>query len=372
MNNTHFKNFSFVVIGRIVSAGLQGIFYLIFAIILDPETYGKMSYFIAIAGTFSIIFRFGLPFTATVYQAKKNQMMSDQINTLALLTTSSSAVILLFIDMYAALYCLGLSFFVMSQQNLLGLKEYKKQMWMSIAEGILLIIFPISLYFILDVSGILLGMGIATMLTGYYFIKLLKRKVVTFKGLRSNFKVLVNNFGFDVSVNLPRMIDKLAIVPILGFTIVGIYQFNLQILLLLEIFPVALHQFMLSEESSGKSNKKMDYLAVIGAGLLTLLVIFISPTVVDSLFPKFQEGIFGLQIMVIAMIPLTISAILNAKLQAKESTKIGYAAIVRIGSLLGFIIILGEQYGLVGLSLSVVISTLLNAAFLSILYFRKK
>jgi len=116
----------------------------------------------------------------------------------------------------------------------------------------------------------------------------------------------------------------------------------------------------------------MDYLAVIGAGLLTLLVIFTSPTVVDSLFPKFQEGIFALQIMVIAMIPLTISAILNAKLQAKESTKIGYAAIVRIGSLLGFIIILGEQYGLVGLSLSVVFSTLLNAAFLSILYFRKK
>ena len=372
MNQGHFKNFSYVAFGRLVGAALQGIFYLIFALVLEPEAYGRMSYFIAIAGTFSIIFRFGLPFTATVYQAKKNQMMSDQINSLGLVTTSFAAVIMLFIDLYAALYCLGLSFFVMSQQNLLGLKKYKKQMWMSIIEGALLIAFPVSLYFVLDVSGILLGMGIATMLTGYYFIKLLKRKVGTFKGIKSNFKVIINNFGFDVSLNLPRMIDKLAIVPILGFTIAGIYQFNLQILLVMEIFPVALHQFMLSEESSGISNKKMDILAIIGAVLLTLFVIFLAPTVIDLYFHSFSEGIPSLQIMVIAMIPLTISAILNAKLQAKESTQVGYAAIVRIGSLLGFIIILGEEFGLVGLSLSVVISSILNAAFLSIIYLRKK
>jgi len=371
MKNEHFKNFSYVAIGRVVSAALHGIFYLVFATIFNPDAYGQMSYLIALAGTFSIIFRFGLPFTVTVYQAKKNHLMTDQINFLVLFTASTSAVILLFINIYAALFCLGLSFFLMSQQNLLGLKEYKKQMWMSITQGSLLIVLTISLYFVLDIPGILLGMGLSTIFTSYYYFKLLKRKVLSLKNLQSNYKVLIHNFGFDVSINLPRMIDKLVIVPILGFAITGLYQFNLQILLLLEIFPLALHQFMLSEESSGTSNKNMGYLAVLGSGLLAIIVILVAPTFVDLFFPKFHEGILGLQLMVISIIPLTISAIINAKLQARESTKVGYAAIVRIGSLLGFIVLLGEQYFLTGLSLAVLFSTSLNAIFLLFLYFKK-
>lgn len=70
-----FKSFSFVVVGRVVAAGLQGIFYIVFALILQPEQYGEMSYIIAIAVSASVISRFGLPFTVTVYQAKKiNQL----------------------------------------------------------------------------------------------------------------------------------------------------------------------------------------------------------------------------------------------------------------------------------------------------------
>ena len=65
------RNISFVTIGNAVSTGLQAIFYLLIATLLEPELFGEMSYLIAIAGTFSLFSRFGLNQSVTVYQSKK-------------------------------------------------------------------------------------------------------------------------------------------------------------------------------------------------------------------------------------------------------------------------------------------------------------
>ena len=40
------SKFSFVMIGRAVSSGLQALFYLIFAALLDPQSYGDLNYLI--------------------------------------------------------------------------------------------------------------------------------------------------------------------------------------------------------------------------------------------------------------------------------------------------------------------------------------
>lgn len=70
----------------------------------------------------------------------------------------------------------------------------------------------------------------------------------------------------------------------------------------------------------------------------------------------------------IAIIPLTISSILNAKLQSKESTVVGYSAIVRIGSMLVLIPILGSMFDLIGLSVAVLLSIILYTISLYIIY----
>jgi hypothetical protein len=43
-----------------ITTGIQAIFYLILALILDPSTYGELSYLIALASTFAIISRVGI------------------------------------------------------------------------------------------------------------------------------------------------------------------------------------------------------------------------------------------------------------------------------------------------------------------------
>ena len=69
--NRSIKDFSYLGIARLSSVALQAVFYLLFAALLEPESYGQFNYIVALAGTFSIISGFGLSTTLIVNQAKK-------------------------------------------------------------------------------------------------------------------------------------------------------------------------------------------------------------------------------------------------------------------------------------------------------------
>ena len=97
-------------------------------------------------------------------------------------------------------------------------------------------------------------------------------------------------------------------------------------------------------------------------------MIFLAPIIISSVLPKYSEGIPSLQILILSLIPLSIAAIFNAKLQSQGSTKVGYSALVRIGSLVILIIILGSQFDLIGLSLSVLFSSILYSMFLAYIF----
>ena len=260
----------------------------------------------------------------------------------------------------------------MSQYNLLGQKRYKDFMKFALLRSLLLILIPVILYFWIDLHGILIGMAISYFICSIPFMKMLKFKINSFNKIKSNFHIVLQNFGVDLSSNLSRRIDKLLIAPLLGFASTGIYQFNLQILFGLELIPTALHSFLLSEESSGKKHKKIEFSVIVFSVIISLIVIGISPFLIEYFLPSYSDGIPSLQILVISIIPLTIIAVLNAKLQAKESTKIGFSAILRIGTLLILIMVLGQWLGLMGLSLSVLFSVIAHVVFLFILYRKTK
>jgi len=362
------RNFSFVVLGRIVNVALQAIFYFVFAALLGPESFGKLSFLIAIGGTASVISRFGLNASVVVYHGKGDKLLVNQINVFALIASGVAAVILIPFDIGSALIAFSLSYFIMNQHNLLGMKRYKTYFIDSLIKGISILALPVLLYFFFDLPGILIGMAIGNFIGGTHLIKSLSRQINSFREFRNNLKVIIHNFGVTISSGLPKWADKLLIMPLFGFTFVGIYQFNLQILLGLEIFPLALQSFLLSEESSGRSHRKLTYISIIITVMIVITVIAISPIVINEFFPKYVEGIQSLQIMILALIPTVISAVITAKLQANKSTKIGYSALVRLPSLLVLIVILGNMWGLVGLSLSVTISIVLHTIFLVYLY----
>ena len=364
------KNFSYVTLGRIIPAGTLAVFYLIFASVLEPSDYGEVAYLIALAGTFSVIYRFGLPQTLVVFKAKGNLQLTNQINLLAIITTSAATVILLFINEFSALLCLGISFFFLYQHNLLGEKRYSSFMKNAILRSVLILIIPFPLYFVFDISGIILGMALGNIVSSVLLVKNVTLKVKSFQILKNNFKVLINNFGVDTSANLVIFIDRLLIGSLFGFVSLGVYHFIMQMLFGLEILPRALYLFLLSEESRDKKHKNIIYFVVLASGIMVIVVFSFSPLLIEQFFPNYSDGIFPLQILITSLIPLSISHIFTAKLQATQSTKVGYSAIIRIDSLLILLSILGSIYGLIGFAFSVLISSILNTVFLFFLYYR--
>ncbi len=372
MKENSSKNFSYIAGGRIIAAVILAIFYLIFAALLEPTDYGEMSYLIALAGTFSVVSRFGIPQTVVVYRAKENIQLTNQINLLGLLTTSAASIMLVFINEFSAILCLGISLFFLYKHNLLVEKRYRDFMKNSILRSLLAFAIPFPLYFVLGVPGVILGMAIGAIISGLWLVNSISFKKVSFGLIKEKYKVLLSNFGVDASSNLVRWVDRLLVGAAFGFFSLGFYHFNMQILFALEILPRALYQFLLSEESSGKSHKKINYLVVLAAGLIIVSVIFLAPTVIEQFFSKYTDGIFSLQIIVISLLPISISSIITAKMQAAESKSVGYSAIIRIGSLLILLSLLGNVYGLTGFSLAVLVSTILNTIFLYFLYRRSK
>ena len=78
-----------------------------------------------------------------VYRAKEKHVLSNQINLLSVITTGVAALILLPIEINAALLCFGLSTFLMNTSIMLGLKKYKKFFWASVIRSISTIGLPI-------------------------------------------------------------------------------------------------------------------------------------------------------------------------------------------------------------------------------------
>jgi len=360
------KNFSFVLSGRVISLSLQAVFYLLFASLLEPESYGKLNVIIALAGTFATLSRFGLNHSLQIFQAKNKSKLSEQISTLFVITTSVASLVLLSIDPFAAVLCLASSFFIMNQSYLAGLRKYKKFMLNYLLKNILNIGIPVFLFFIFEIPGIVLGIAISNFVGSFFYFRVIKLKSIS--EIRNNFVILFHNYGVDIRENLPRMVDQLLIAPLLGFFIVGIYAFNMQIFYAIGILPGAIYNFVLSEESIGTKIRGLKIISVIGVALFAILIIVFAPFLIESFFPKYAEGILALQILILAVIPFSISSILSAKLQANESKRIGISAIVRIGTLLVLISILGQYYGLIGLSISVVLSMIADTFFLYLLY----
>jgi len=349
------RNFSFIGAGRVIALALQALFYLLFASILGPEEYGQLNVIIALAGTTATFSRLGLNVSLQVYQAKEKSELTQRIKTLFLLSTAVGAIVLLPIDMFASLLCIGTSLFLMTQSELLGLRKYKQFMIYNILRGGLFFVLPIIFYFIIGIPGVVLGIAIANLI---YSLPLIKNiKIKSFIPLKSNYKLLSQNYLLDSAGQLWFMMDKLIIASLFSFAIVGIYQFNLQVLLALTVLPAILSSYLVTEESIGITHGKINRLTIIASIILVIASIIISPYFVNSLFPKYSEGIFSLQILLLVIIPLTLSSIFESKLLAKEYTKIWLVPTVKTSVLFILIIILSQFYELVGMSFAVLIST---------------
>jgi O-antigen/teichoic acid export membrane protein len=152
-----------------------------------------------------------------------------------------------------------------------------------------------------------------------------------------------------------------------GALILGPYQLGFQIFVVLMILPNIVTQYTLPHDATGIRNKLLKKYTMIISGVITGLVVILSPQLIPILFPKYIEAIEVIQIMGFALIPTALTMILTSELLGKENSKsVILSNIIGIITLIIGIITLGEIMGLLGLALSLVIGRILQCVILLI------
>jgi len=362
------QNLSILGGGQSVVILLNVVFYFGFAYILGPEKYGNLAYLISIATIIPTIARFGLGLSVITFIAKKENELKNSANLLAFVISIISSSILILVDPFVALLAFGFSMFQMQIGNYLGQRKYKTVSMSTVGRSIIWIAVAFSLYYVMDIPGILLGMAIGNIALSYNYLKSLKFKEWSFSKLKTKSKIILQNFGVALQQTIPNQVDKLIIVPLFGFQTTGIFHFALQVLIALELVTLSLHRFLLAEQSQEKISKRFFLLIGLFTGFIILIGIFVSPYIIEFLFPQYMESIFAVQVIVFGSIPLVFISIITAKLQVMESNLVGYGVLVRIGANLSLIPLLGGLWGIIGLVIANLISLVLLMIYLVIIY----
>jgi O-antigen/teichoic acid export membrane protein len=362
------KNVSTIALASVFGNLLSAFFWLYLADLLGTEEYGKLGYFIGIAGIISSITLFGGQHAMTVYTAKGVKIQSS-FYFFSLVSSIVTGIILFFIfsNFGLSIFVLGYVIFTLFTNELLGKKLYKNWSYHFIIQKILMIIFSLGFFYAVGPIGVLFGMGLS-------FLPFSRRLYDVFKEQNIDFKILKDRLGFIINQNILNFlgsfrtqIDKLLIVPMFGYAILGNYFLGIQVIGLLVILPGAFFKFLLPEDSSGTSTKQIKIVLLLIAFGITLFGIFLANPLIEFFFPQFHDSLQLVPILSLAVIPAAVKDILTSQILAKENSKfLLIANLIAIASFVSGILILGEIFGIVGVAFSFIISQTTYAAVLII------
>jgi O-antigen/teichoic acid export membrane protein len=359
------KEISIVGITDIFSAGVSVLFWFYLATMIEPDEYGILSYFISIAMLASTISLFGANNTLVVYTAK-NVKIQSSMYTIALIgaTISSFVIFFIFFNIGASLLVIGYSMAILITSELLGRKFFKKYSKYVIIQKSLWVILSLGFYFVLGEDGILIGMGLSFMIYVIGIIKEFKKTPINFKLVKERSNFIKNSYLQNIVASLNSSLDKIIIVPLLGFTVLGNFSLGLQYLNLMLIIPTIVMKYLLPYDSSGIPNKKLRIITIIFAGILTVIGLTIGPWILSTVFPKFSSVDQIIRIISISLIPSVIIMMYHTKfLGTEKSRKALFASIIWTGTNIVGIVILGENFGVIGISFALVIASILAATY---------
>ena len=165
-----------------------------------------------------------------------------------------------------------------------------------------------------------------------------------------------------------RDIDKIIVVPILGFTVLGNFALTLQFFTIMMILSSISYKYLLPKDVSGEKNAKLKKILILVSILIALSGFFFSPYFIENFFMKFSESIIPIQIASFSVIPSTISVILFAKILALEKSRfLIIANSVQLCVILIGTIFLGILYGIIGVTIAFVLGNTVHAITLAII-----
>jgi O-antigen/teichoic acid export membrane protein len=347
-------------------AAIAAVFWFYIAGQLGPENYGELTYLISIATLVTGIAIFGSHHTMLVLTGKKIDIHATiYLITIVANIVGSVIIFILFFNLGISLVIIGYSLFALVTSDILGRKLYKSYAKYVITQKILLVVFGIGFYYLIGENGILIGIALAHTHLIIRLIKSIRNSKINFNLIKERKKFIFNNFLISVSGTVYGSVDKLLIVPLIGYTVLGNYSLGLQFYSLLNLLPSMTVKYFVGQDISKVKNKKLKRIVILISIGIAILGSTVAPSIISSIFPKFIDATDIIRIISWTLVPSTIQATYYfPKFWAAEKNNIIFVTtiITAISQILG-ILVLGTVYGAIGVALSMVISNVLGLVF---------
>jgi O-antigen/teichoic acid export membrane protein len=363
-----FKGLALIGSADIIGNAISAVFWLVIASLLLVEEYGEISYFIAIA-SLGICCVVGSPQALMVFSTKHQKIIPTLLLLTLIFAVAASLIAFIIIQSFEIIFLLY-SFIVLevSITLLLGKKLYAKYSKFLLTQKILQFVIGVGLYFSLGVNGVLIGIALANFTLIPIFYKELRYYKIDLSLLKPKKEFIINtNIIYIISV-LRRDIDKIIVVPILGFTVLGNFALTLQFFSIMMIISSISYKYLLPKDVSGEKNHQLKNFLILLSILIALSGFFFSPYFIENFFTKFSESIIPIQIASFSVIPSTISLILFSKILALEKSRfLIIANSVQLCVILIGTIFLGILYGIIGVTIAFVLGNTVYAITLAVI-----
>ena len=370
LKNKLFAHKGLALIGSadIIGNAISALFWLVVASLLLVEEYGEISYFIAIA-SLGICCVVGSPETLMVFSTKHKKIIPTLLLLTLIFTVISSLIAFIIVQRFEIIFLI-FSFIILevSITLLVGKKLYTKYSKFFLIQKILQFAIGVGLSFSLGVNGVLIGITVANFSLIPIFYKELRCYKIDFSLLKPKKEFIINTHLIYLISVFRRDVDKIIVVPILGFTVLGNFALTLQFFAIMMIISSISYKYLLPKDVSGEKNIKLKKFLILISVIIAFSGFFFSPFFIENFFTKFSESIIPIQIASFAVIPTTISVILFSKILALEKSRFLIVSnSVQLCVILIATIFLGIHYGIIGVTIAFILGNTVYAITLAVI-----
>lgn len=349
----------------VIASGIGTLFWFYIASILTSDGYGQISHLLSIASIASTVSLLGASDTISVYIPKNIRLESTiYLLTVSIGSVSALVVFSIFSDVGISMYVLGGVIFGLSTSEILVKKIYGSYSKYLLIQKILMVALALGFYHMIGIHGILLGIGTSYFVYIFRIYRGFKESKIDFSLLTIRRRFMLNSYLVNLLSTLSGTLDKIIILPLVGFELLGNYQAGIQFVSVLTILPSIIYKYILPQDSSGIKNIKLKQYTIMMSIGLSVVGVVLPPIIVPQLFPKYDHSIKIIQIMSISVIPTTINLIFASKFLAEEkNVRVLVGTAVYITSLISLIVLLGKMSGVNGMAVSLVIANFIQLIF---------
>ena len=315
------KGLGTIASSDILGSAITAIFWFFLASVIKPDEYGEIFYIISIASIAFSLSNVGTENNTIVFTAKRKNL-EPTLTTISLLfgTVSSLVLIIIFYQTDIIILLFGYIINSLSLGYLIGRRFYSKYGIFLLSQKILTVILGVSFFYLFGADGIISALGISYFGFLIIIINYYRKTPLNFQGFKKNLPFILHNYSLKAIGIFKGNIDKLIIVPLIGFSFLGNYALALQFVAVLSIGNSFFSKYLLTHDSRDVPNKTLKKYYILLNICVAISASISLPIVVPYFFPEFTD-ISILGIMCLAVITIGIITVQTCELLGHEMGK---------------------------------------------------